>query len=799
MKTSFNIILRTILVVFGFSVAESTAYAQSLRTVHGTITDAEGEQLTGVNVYCKETGKGVATNISGYYSIKLPRGNYTLEFTFVGFEKISKAIALQEDVRLDIKLIPISAQLNEVTVTASEQDNSMNVRSIEMSTNRLDASTIRKLPALLGEADVVKSLQFLPGVSQVGEGSSGFNVRGGSTGQNLVLLDKAPVYNSSHMLGFFSTFNPDVVKDVKLYKGAIPANFGGRTSSVLDVQLKEGDMKKYGVDGGVGLIFSRLAVEGPIVKDKSSFVVAARRSYIDVLTKAVMEDGIGLNFYDITAKADYKVDSRNNVSLTGFIGQDNFKLSDDNSFNWGNKLGTFKWNSTINDRFFANTSIVYSNYSYKLDFSEDESNSLLWKSDITNYVAKTDFSYSIKEGSELTFGAEANYYRFNPASTTGATDGDKIDNQLQKQYALESAAFITHRHSISSQLEVSYGLRLSNFRYLGAGTAYTYNDTIAGKRRTVVHEKYYKTNETIASYTTPEPRASLKYMTSEVSSIKASYSRTVQYVHFISNTTASNPLNIWTPSTNNLQPTTSNQYTLGYFTSLGPAKNYEASAEVYYKTSNNEVDYINGADLLSNAHIEGDLLNGKGRAYGLELYVQKKTGVLTGWISYTLSRSEMKFDGINRGKWYAARYDQTHNLKVVGMVKVNDRWSVTTDFVFTTGAPTTYPDQRYMSQGWLIPYNSKNTRNDVRLSNYHRLDLSFRLEGKTLRKNGKARKNTDYWVFSVYNIYGRKNTFSTYFVQSDERVEVGQVPQAEAHRVSIIGSMVPSISYNFKF
>lgn len=798
MKTSFNTILRTSLTLIVVAVA-GTATAQNLRTVQGTITDANGAQLAGVNIYCKETTKGVTTDLSGHYTLKLPRGSYTLEFSFIGFEKVSKTITLKEDLRIDVQLLPISAQLNEVTVVAAEENNSMNVRSLEMSTNKLDAATIRKLPALLGEVDVVKSLQFLPGVSQVGEGSSGFNVRGGSTGQNLVLLDKAPVYNSSHMLGFFSTFNPDVVKDVKLYKGAIPANFGGRTSSVLDVQLKEGDTKKYGVDGGVGLIFSRLEVEGPLVKDKSSFVVAARRSYIDVLTKAVMDNGIGLNFYDVTAKADYRVNMRNKVSLTGFFGKDAFNLSDDNSFSWGNKIGSFKWNNTVNERLFVNTSLVYSNYSYKLDFSEDEDNALLWKSDITNYIAKTEFNYLLQEGSELTFGAEGNYYRFNPASTTGTTGGDKIDNQLQKQYALESAAFITHRYTVSPQLEVSYGLRLSDFRYLGSGTAYYYNDTIPGKRRTVIGERHYNANETIASYTTPEPRASLKYMVSDVSSIKASYSRTAQYVQYISNTTASNPLNIWAPSTNNLKPTISNQYTLGYFTSLGPAKDYEASAEVYYKNSANEVDYINGADLLSNPHLEGDLLNGKGRAYGLELYVQKKTGMLTGWISYTLSRSEMKVDGINRGRWYAARYDQTHNLKVVGMLKVNDRWSVTSDFVFTTGAPTTYPDQRYMSQGWLIPYNSKNTRNDVRLSSYHRLDLSFRLEGKTLRKSGKARRNTDYWVFSLYNVYGRKNTFSTYFVQSDERLTAGQVPQTEAHRVSIIGSMVPSISYNFKF
>ncbi len=789
-----------LLVLIGMLGLRAEINAQTKYQIDGVITDtATGEQIIGASIYCREIASGTTTDINGHYALSLPAGNYHFEFTFIGYQKITRTILLNKNVTLPIKLISESQQLSEVTVTATDYDNSMNARSLEMSTSKLDLTTIRKLPALLGEVDVIKSLQFLPGVTQVGEGSSGFNVRGGSTGQNLVLFDNAPVYNSSHMLGFFSVFNPDVVKDVKLYKGAIPASFGGRTSSVLDVQLKEGNMKKYSVDGGVGLIFSRLSAEGPLIKDKASFVVGARRSYIDVLSKSFLDNGIGLNFYDLTGKVDYKFDARNKVSLTGFNGRDAFKLTDDNAFTWGNNLAALKWNSVINDHFFANSSLVYSNYNYKLDFHQDEDNSYLWKSSINNYVFKSELNYQLSSQSEIVFGAEGNYYRFNPARTTGVTNGEKIDNSQEQKSALEAATFISHQYSFSPQLEVGYGLRLSRFHYLGAGTVYTLNDTIPGKRRSVVSEEHVQKNETIASYIIPEPRASLKWMVSDISSIKASYSRTAQYVHFISNTTASNPLNIWMPSTNNIKPTTSDQYTLGYFTSFGANKNYEVSAEAYYKSSKNEVDYINGADLLNNKYIEGDLLNGKGRAYGMEFYLQKKTGVFTGWVSYTLSRSELKVDGINRGKWYSARYDQTHNLKVVGMMKINERLSTTADFVFTTGSPTTYPDQRYMSQGYLIPYNSKNTRNDVRLSNYHRLDLSVRLEGKTLRRNGKERKNKDYWVFSVYNIYGRKNTFSTYFVQSDERLLAGQVPQAEAHRVSIIGTMVPSISYNFKF
>lgn len=776
------------------------AYAQSKYTVDGTVKDiANGETLIGVNVYVPETGQGTVTNAYGFYSITLPEGTYTLEFTFIGYDKVVHSVSLIKNTKLPVNLQEQSSQLQEITVVGENEGRSLNIKSVEMSTNKLDIKTIQKLPALLGEADIVKSLQFLPGVSQVGEGSSGFNVRGGSTGQNLVLLDEAPVYNSSHMLGFFSVFNPDAVKDVKLYKGAIPAMYGGRTSGVLDVHMKDGNSKEIEVNGGIGLIFSRLSVEGPLIPDKSSFIIAARRSYIDVLASPFLDGDFGMNFYDLTVKTNYTVNQKNRLYLSGYLGRDNFGLSDDAVFNWGNKTATIRWNSIITSKLFANFSGIYSQYDYELGFNEDERNSFDWNSAVTNYVFKPDFSYYISDKSELNFGADFTYYRFNPSRTKGVTNGETVDNSLEYKYALESSAYVSHKLTLSPQMEVQYGLRVSNFRYLGAGTAYTYNDTIPGKRRSVISETYYSSGETITSYTTPEPRASVKYELDEYSSVKTSYTRTSQYVHYISNTTASNPLNVWTPSTNNLKPTISNQFTAGYFRTFEGKKQYEASAEVYYRQSSNEVDYINGADLLSNRYLEGDLLSGKGRAYGLELYVQKKTGRLTGWVSYTLSRSELKVSGINRGQWYPTRYDQTHNLKVIGMVEINKRWSATADFVFTTGTPTTYPDQRYTSQGLLIPYNSTSTRNDQRISNYHRLDISIRMEGRTHKRSGKERKNHDYWVFSVYNIYARKNAFSTYFSQSDDRVAAGQPIQAEAHKVSIIGTMVPSVSYNFKF
>lgn len=775
------------------------SFAQGKYTVSGILRDStNGETLIGASVSVRESkGSGSVTNSYGFYSVTLPAGRYTFEFSSVGFVRVVKQIDLHANIDLNIGLPVVASVLEEVKIV--DESRNSTAKSFEMSVSKLDIKTIQKLPALLGEVDIVKSLQFLPGVSQVGEGSSGFNVRGGSVGQNLVLLDEAPVYNSSHMLGFFSVFNPDAVKDVKLYKGAIPSQFGGRISSVLDVHLKEGNMKKTEVEGGVGFIFSRLAVQGPIVPDKSSFLVAVRRSYIDGLSTLLTSNNFGLNFYDVTLKTNYKLNNKNFLYLSGFLGRDNFGLSDDAKFNWGNKSATLRWNSLISNKLFSNVSAVFSNYNYKLGFNEDDDNNYTWSSSITNYVVKPDFSYFINNNSEIKFGVEGSYYAFNPATTVGVTNGETVDNSQRKKYALEAAAYVSHRQKIGEKFEIQYGLRFSYFNYMGSGVGYTYNDTIPGKQRTVISEKEYSSGQTIAAYHNPEPRISGKYELGSHSSLKASFSRTAQYIHFISNTSASNPLNIWTPSTNNLKPAVGNQYTLGYFTDIGDKGMYEFSAESFYRNSNNELDYINGAELLNNDHLEGDLLSGKGRAYGLELYFQKKKGVFTGWASYTLSRSELKVDGVNNGAWYPTRFDQTHNLKLVGSYTINSKWSATADFAYMTGTPTTFPNQRYLSQGILIPYNSYNTRNDTRLSAYHRLDLSLRMEGRATKKNGQPRKNRDYWVFSIYNVYARKNAFSIYFSQSTDRVASYQAIQSEAHQVSIIGTMLPSVSYNFKF
>ena len=626
-------------------------------------------------------------------------------------------------------------------------------------------------------------------------------MRGGSVGQNLILLDEAPVYNSSHLFGFFSVFNPDAVKDAKLYKGAIPARYGGRLASILDVRMKDGNSKKFETTGGIGSIFSRLTFEGPIIKDKMSFIVAARRSYADVLAAPfvkLLKNGGALNFYDLTLKTNYSINRKNRLYLSGYFGKDNFKFDKAQGFNWGNATSSLRWNHLFNERLFSNLTLIYSKYDYALQFGKDASNKFKWNSSISNFILKPQFTYFINSKNELNFGGEATYYTFEPANIVGSTNDQVLDVSIEKKYNLETAFHIGNNQRLSDLFSIDYGIRFSNFQFLGPGTAYYYNDTIPGKRRSVIGTKKYESGKAIATYTNLEPRFSFKIQANELSAIKGSYNRMVQYLHLISNTTASNPLDIWTPSSNNIKPQIADQYTLGYFRDLGNSRQYEVSAEVYLKNTQNQIDYINGAEVLVNPYLEGDLLSGLGRAYGVETYFQKKTGRLTGWISYTLGKSELKVDGINNNQWYNTRYNQTHNFKAAAFYDINARWSVAGNFVYLSGTPTTFPTSRVMEQGILLPYNANNSRNNVQLPSYHRLDVSFTLQGKQM-KNGKKRKNSDYWVFSVYNAYARKNPFSIYFSQSDKRAPQGQPIQSQATQLSIIGTIVPSVSYNFKF
>lgn len=775
--------------------------AQEKITINGYVKDASnGEALIGATVYIRSLGIGATTNVYGFYSLTLPAASVDVEYTYVGYAKQVVTKELTANLRLDIELVPSGKELKEVVISG-EKDIPM-AQSVEMSVNKLDIKTISKMPAFLGEVDVIRSLQQLPGVSTVGEGASGFNVRGGSVGQNLILLDEATVYNSSHLLGFFSVFNPDAVKDTKLYKAAIPAQFGGRLAALLDVRMKEGNNKEYEVNGGIGTIFSRASVEGPLFKQKGSFIAAARRSYIDVLARPfveVLQDGARLNFYDLTGKANYNINDRNRIYISGYAGRDIFFFDKNQGFSWGNQTATLRYNKIFTDRLFANFSGVYSKYDYSLQFGENDRDNFRWKSSITNFSFKPSFSYFLNGANEISFGAEATYYSFEPANASGASNGDVIDFSLAKKFNAETALYLSNDQKLNETFSIQYGLRYSQFAAFGPGKEVVYNDTIPGKRRKPLSEKEISSGEITSTYATWEPRLSMKVQLKPTQSIKASYNRMAQYLHLISNTTASNPLDVWTPSSNNIKPEIGDQFTLGYFQTLGKNENYEFSVETYYRETTNQIDYIDGANLLINEYLEGELLTGIGRAYGLELYLQKKEGRFNGWVSYTLGKTELQVDGINKGNWYATRYDQRHNVKITGFYDINKRWSASANFTFVSGTPATFPTSRYVIQGILIPYNANESRGNVRLPAYHRLDISFRLEGKTVKNNGKERKNTDYWVFGLYNVYARKNPFSIYFTQGAERVPVGSPLNSEARQLAIIGSIIPSVSYNFHF
>ncbi len=771
------------------------------KTISGYVKDASnGENLIGATVYVREIQRGGSTNFYGFYSISLEPGTYTLEFRYLGYNMEVREVNLEENMDLDMELSPGNQELEEVVIV-SEEDG-MNIEGVEMSVNKLNIQTIQKIPALLGEVDVLKSIQLLPGVSTVGEGSSGFNVRGGSVGQNLVILDEAPVYNSSHLLGFFSVFNPDAVRDVKLYKGGIPAQYGGRISSILDIRMKEGNHKNFAAQGGVGTIFSRLTLEGPITKDKTTFVVAGRRSYGDVLARPftdVLDDGAQLYFYDLTAKAHHEFSKKDQLYLSGYMGRDVFKFDARQGFSWGNMTSTLRWNHLFSDKLFSNITAIYSDYDYSLAFGDNELDKFEWESRIRTMSLKPHLTYFGSTGNIWDFGGELTYYRFNPANAYGVSNGITTDISLDRKFGLEGALYVSNELSIGPDFTIQYGLRGSGFLYMGAGRVYEFEESVPGERKRVTSVTEAGDFETIQDYYNLEPRVSAKYQLNKKSSLKASYNRLSQYLHLVSNTTASNPLDIWTPSTNNIEPQTADQYALGYFRNFGAKNDYETSAEIYYRDTENQIEYIDGADLLINERIEGDLLSGIGRAFGLELFLKKNTGKLNGWISYTLARTELKVDGINQGNWYPTRFDQLHNLKLAAFYDLNERLTFSANFTYVSGTPTTFPTSRFVIQDYLIPYNAFGSRNNIRIPDYHRLDLSVTLNGKKYRKNGEPRKNNDYWGFSLYNVYGRRNPFSIYFSQGQDRPPPGEPVRTMAMRVSIIGSIVPAVSYNFKF
>ena len=792
-----NYMPKKIILLSFFILGTISSFAQEKFTISGVISDSKtNETLIGVNIYIPEKKATITTNEYGFYSLTVPKGTYEIQISYVGYETLEETISLERDSKKNFNLTETGQALDEVVINTEKT--ATNIRKPEMSVHKLSTATIKKIPVVLGEVDIIRALLTLPGVTNAGEGQSGFNVRGGGADQNLILLDEATIFNSSHLFGFFSVFNPDAIKDLKLYKGGIPSRYGGRISSVLDIYQKDGNSNKFSMNGGIGLISSRLLAEGPIVKDKLSFLFAGRGSYAHLFLK-LSDNPNSAYFYDLNTKLNYKLNSNNNLFLSGYFGRDVFNINNNFINTYGNATLNLRWNHLFSDKLFSNLSAIYSDYYYGLDL---DLIGFLWNSGIKNYNIKYDFKYYVTDKVKLNYGVSGIYYDFNPGTIEPSNSESGINyKQLEKKYAFEPSVYLEAEQKISNKLSLSYGLRFSRFYRLGSSTVNLYenNQPVVFNQELQIYEKatpidtqFYDKNKVIESFNNLEPRFAASYQLNDNTSIKASYNRMTQYLQLISNTASPTPLDIWTPSDQYIKPQIADQVALGYFRNF-KEDNYSLEVETYFKKVKNRIDYIDGADLIANEAIEQAILNGEMRSYGIEFLLRKNSGNLNGWISYTLSKSEQKTPGrnanepgINNGKWYRSGYDKLHNLSVTSSYNYNPKWTFGANFVLQTGQPVTFPNGQYEYQGITIP--TYGLRNEDRLPTYHHLDISATYTPKPTKKNGWQSE----WVFSIYNLYGRKNAASISFRQN---VDTGA---NEAIRLSIFG-IVPGVSYNFKF
>ncbi len=755
------------------------AFAQNKFTISGGIKDdAKGEEIISARVKVKDQPIGTNSNEYGFFSLTLPEGKYTLVVSAYGFVTQEIEVNLIQNVQLSVQMKNPVQELDEVKVTAIRQD--ANVKDAVMGVERLDPKELSKLPVLLGEKDIIKTMQLLPGVKNAGEGSSGFYVRGGGADQNLILLDEAPVYNASHLLGFFSTFNSDAIKDATLYKGNQPANFGGRLSSVLDIKMNEGNNKKFNVSGGLGLISSKLNVEGPIIKDKASFLVTGRRTYADVFLKASdrFKDN-KLYFYDLNTKLNYRISKKDRIYLSGYFGRDKLGFGETFGIDWGNATATARWNRIVNEKLFSNTSFIFSSYDYKISIkSGDVDFKVLSK--IQDFNLKQEFQYFLNTRNKLRFGLNAIHHAITPGQVEAKSDSGFSTTKINPLKSIESAIYITNDWTASEKINVSYGARLTGFSVLGNDAeSYTFDEN-----GDVANTNTYKKNQMVKTYLIVEPRVSMSYSYSKTASFKAAYARNAQNIHLLSNATSASPTDVWLSTTLNTKPEIADQASIGWFKNF-KENAYEFNVETYYKTMQNQIDYRNGANTQANEKLEGELLYGVGRAYGLEMILKKKTGKLTGWIGYTLSRTERKINGINENNWYVAKQDRTHDVSVVGIYDINKKLSVSALFVFYTGNAVTFPTGKYEVNG--ETQFSYTERNAARMPNYHRLDLGL----TWIRKNTDKFESS--WNFSVYNAYARENAYQITFRQSESDPNKTEAVQTTLFRI------VPAITWNFKF
>jgi len=752
-------------------------------TISGFIKDSlTGETLIGATVFHPESKAGVTSNIYGYYSLSLPEGKHQIAYSYIGYQSKKEELVIDRNIIVNIELSPSANMMKEVVITGDKSND--NITSNDIGLFRLDIKMVNQIPVFMGESDLIKAVQMMPGVSIASEGSSSFIVRGGSSDQNLILLDEATVYNPSHLLGFFSVFNSDAIKDVKLYKGDIPASSGGRLSSLLDVRMKDGNKKNFAASGGIGLISSRLTLEGPIVKDKASIIVSGRRTYADLFfplfkNKDSLLSQTTLFFYDLNAKINWEISSKDRIFLSSYTGKDVFTISGQN-VNWGNSTQTFRWNHVFNSKLFSNLTLLFSDYSYFLKNS-DGTPKFEWTSNLRDYGVKYDFTSYPNAKNTLRYGLSGTLHQFNPGEFKVKMEDTTLFYRLKESQAIELAGYISNEQKIKNTFTISYGLRYSLFSNMGAATVNRY-DTAYNFIDTVRYER----GEFYNTYSGLEPRLAISWVLNEKSSIKSAYSRTMQYLQLASNSSGGNPLDIWFPSSPNVKPQAAHQWSAGYFRNIEKHR-IETSVEVFYKKMFNQVDFKDYAELMLNDKMEGELRFGEAQAYGIEFLARKNTGKLTGWVSYTLSRSERTIKGINNDKKYLSNFDRPHNLSVVLTYSISKRLSMSANWIYISGVPATLPIGRYYFGNTLIPVYSE--RNQARLPDYHRLDISLTLKNK----NKSNRRFNSEWNFSVYNAYNRKNPYSFYFETEKNNPQV-----VKAYKMSLL-PIVPSITYNFSF
>ncbi len=755
----------------------SALAAQPVYTMSGVVKSAQtGELLIGANVVVQELKNvGASSNAYGFYSLSAPEGTYTILIQYLGYSTLKDTITLTKNLTQNFELKPEPIKIQEVVVSGERTNE--NVASTAMSVNKLEVRDVKSIPVLLGEKDVLKTIQLLPGIEAVGEGSTGFYARGGGVDQNLILLDEAPVYNSSHLLGFLSVFNSDAIKDVTVMTGAIPAEYGGRLSSVLNIRTDEGNSKEFGGTGGIGLIASRLTLDGPIVKDEGSFMISGRRTYADLFLKLSRDTTVNrasLYFYDLNAKANYSFGDHDRIYLSGYFGRDNFDYPGTFGFNWGNATATARWNHVFAENLFTNTSLIFSNYEYTNIVGAGTSEFQI-SSGIQDLNFKTDFQYFGGTDNTVRFGLNFIYHTFLPGTVTAGPTSFANNLAIEHKYALENAAYLSHEVGVLSDLKLNYGLRLSTFTLLGPGHIYTYDED-----GNILTSSSYGSGKPIKTFVSPEPRVAATFLLNDESSVKSSYTRTSQYLHLLSNSTTTNPSDLWVPSSNNVKPEYADQVDLGYFRNFDDNA-YEASLQVYYKNMQNIIDYKNGADLQLNPAVEALLRYGRGWSYGTELFVRKKFGRFTGWLSYTLSRTMEQIPDVNNGQPFPARQDRTHDISIVGTYNYSETWTFSAVWVYYTGNAVTFPSGNYWIDGRLVPYYTE--RNGYRMPAYHRLDLSA-----TWTLGPKSNLN-----FSLYNAYDRMNAYSITFRQDPNDPNKTQAVQTTFFPI------IPSITYNFTF